>query len=128
MNSFKFSTTRQNPFSADRFHIHHMLKSRFNLSSPATVYVLLGVNIMFGGCGVLLAVLPEILGWAIIGFLFCAIVAFLIVLGYSRLVFPPKLERQRAVSYQVKTNGHYAAKNGNGGLPSATKLGTREQK
>ena len=117
----------QNPFSADRFHIHHMLKSRFHLSVPATVALLSGINVVFGACGILVAILPELFGWMIAGVLFLAVMSFLSMLGYPRLVFPAKEEPEPVVTFRMKTNGQYAGVNGNGTAASALKPGARKQ-
>jgi UDP-GlcNAc:undecaprenyl-phosphate/decaprenyl-phosphate GlcNAc-1-phosphate transferase len=117
----------QNPFSADRFHIHHMMKARFNLSTPATVYSLLGINVVLAGGGIFVAMLPEIYGWLIIGLLLCIMISLLYLLGYARLVFPVGPLDASAAEVPTKIVGPSNRRNGNGTI-SAAQTSLREER
>jgi len=75
-----------NPFSADLLHIHHMLRSRFDLSLGRSVAVLSLVSIVFAAVGIAVSVLPPLMGWILIGMLMGGMFVFLHVLGYTDLI------------------------------------------
>jgi UDP-GlcNAc:undecaprenyl-phosphate/decaprenyl-phosphate GlcNAc-1-phosphate transferase len=116
----------QNPFSADRFHIHHMLKARFDLSTRATVYSLLGINVILGAGGILIAMVPPHIGWVIVALLIAGMLGFLFLLGYSHLVFTPKAAENPLTDPQPKRNGHAMRANGSGSAHPAVQTGIRK--
>lgn len=75
-----------NPFSADLLHIHHMVRTRFNLSLARSVGVLSLVSIVFASVGIAVSLLPPLMGWILIGMLVGGLGVFLHVLGYTDLV------------------------------------------
>lgn len=85
LSFFRRVITGHNPFNADTFHIHHMLKHRFQLSSKRTVHILWGVNLVYCLFGLSLAVVPELVGWIMLGVLAVAQIGFLHLLGYTEL-------------------------------------------
>jgi len=102
----------KNPFSADTFHIHHMLQLRFNLSTKRTVYWLHAVSFVFSASGVAIALLPQEIGWILIGILIIGLIVFLHTLGYSHLLFPRLIESKIKPELLLKRNGIH--KNANG--------------
>jgi UDP-GlcNAc:undecaprenyl-phosphate GlcNAc-1-phosphate transferase len=136
---FRRLIKRKNPFSADTFHIHHMLKLRFGLSDPATVLVLYGASLIFSLSGVAIAFIPDAAGIALVAVLVVAVTASLHLLGYTRLLFPDRaaaglLDAVRVKSNGVHANGNgvhspaYAEKNAPAGTSSAGSAGTGLQR
>ncbi len=109
----------KNPFSADMFHIHHMLKFRFNLSHRATVLVLYAISAILGGAGILIASIPAGPGWAVIIALLGGMGLFLHKLGYTNLLASDKQEMPAADAVPPGRNGKghhlpHISPNGNG--------------
>ena len=75
-----------NPFSADLLHIHHMVRTRFDLSLGRAVGVLSLVSIVFAAVGIAVSLLPPLFGWILIAMLMGGLFVFLHVLGYTDLV------------------------------------------
>ncbi len=110
---FRRIIKKQNPFTGDRFHIHHMMKSRFGLSSQATVLILYGIALIYAGAGLCVALLPEVFGWLLLGVLVIAQGYFFHLLGYVRLVFQSEPDDLLLEAPLVKTNGvHVKPMNG----------------
>ncbi len=110
---------RQNPFAGDRFHMHHMLKKRFSLSTRAAVSMLYLLSAAYAGFGILIAILPELEGWLLIGLLAVLHALLLHVLGYTDLLFQPGATIPAAVGELVKSNGAQAhPRNGSAVKPS----------
>lgn len=104
----------KNPFSADLFHIHHMLKVRFNLNVRQTVLALYGVTLVYCATGITIALVPETPGWALVTAVLAAKLVFLHILGYTRLIFPIKKHEQLATLFKLKD---VAVKNASNGAP-----------
>ena len=99
-----------NPFSADLLHIHHMVQKRFNLSLGRAVAVLAGITLLYGTAGILVSMLPAVMGWIVIGILVVAKLVFLHTLGYTDMIRRRPLQvRTVTPTYPVNGNG-----NGNG--------------
>jgi UDP-GlcNAc:undecaprenyl-phosphate GlcNAc-1-phosphate transferase len=112
---FRRIVKRQNPFSADRFHIHHMLKARFHLSVRGTVLTLYALAGFYAGAGITVALLPEAYAWICIGALLVAQGFFFHLLGYTELVFQEAAESVLLAAPPHKGNGvHPPYTNGNG--------------
>jgi UDP-GlcNAc:undecaprenyl-phosphate/decaprenyl-phosphate GlcNAc-1-phosphate transferase len=117
---FRRIVRRQNPFSADTFHIHHMLKRRFNLNPLSTVLILFAVNALCGTAGVFIALLPETAGWFILGAVAAGMLAFFHLLGYTRLIFPRQPEAVASL-ISVDTSEIGGKRNGSGTVHSTVK-------
>ena len=99
-----------NPFSADLFHIHHMVKQRFDLSLRGTVLVLWAVTMLYGIVGVVVATSSSTVGWVLFALLILGKMAFLHVVGYTAHVRRQPVELRPLNGNGVKLNGL----NGNG--------------
>jgi UDP-GlcNAc:undecaprenyl-phosphate/decaprenyl-phosphate GlcNAc-1-phosphate transferase len=110
----------KNPFSADVFHIHHMLKLRFNLNVRQTVWMLYLITTVYCAAGVAVAMLPETTGWLVFAGIFIAKIIFLHFLGYTKLILPiqkPALAKQEPLVSLVHANGNgHSNGNGNGAV------------
>ncbi|MDH7515712.1 MAG: MraY family glycosyltransferase [Bacteroidota bacterium] len=98
---------RQNPFAGDRFHVHHMMKQRFNLSTRQTVLLLYAVAVVYAAFGIAVAVLPSTVGWVLIGSLVVFQVLFLHTLGYTQIIFRVEQAPMLAKDITRKKNGTY---------------------
>ncbi|MBL0174100.1 MAG: undecaprenyl/decaprenyl-phosphate alpha-N-acetylglucosaminyl 1-phosphate transferase [Ignavibacteria bacterium] len=117
---FRRLIKRQNPFSADRFHIHHMLKSRYHMTVRRTVGTLYLLSMIYAGAGIVVALAPEVTGWIFIGGLVIAQAGLFHLLGYTELLFQEAGSVILAKSLQ-KTNGvHLHHVNGNGAAKKET--------
>lgn len=76
----------KNPFSADLFHIHHMLRTKRGFSTKSTVLLLALLAAVYGAAGVLVAVTPGFVGWISIGVLLTFKLLFLRWLGYGDIL------------------------------------------
>lgn len=92
----------KNPFSADLFHIHHMMKLKFNLSVKQTVAWLQVVSFGLAGFGFLMAIVPEPIGWVLLSVLSLGMLGFLHALGYTSLIFK-KPATKHVVVYKPAT-------------------------
>lgn len=112
---FRRLVKRKNPFAADTFHVHHMLKLRFRLSDTATVLILCVVSAVFCAAGIAIAFMPEEFGILILAVLFVGVMWGLHLLGYTNLLYPGEYAFDGARELAVKKNGvHPTRVNGDG--------------
>ena len=110
-----------NPFSADLYHIHHMLRAKRGVSTKVTVVTLVTVSLLYAAAGVLVAVSSTTAGMIIIVALVVGKVVFLHWLGYAALIAVPQGDLRPVNVLPLNgngnngngTNGHHAL-NGNG--------------
>ncbi len=99
----------KNPFSADMFHIHHMLRYRLQLSQRRTVLVLYAISFVYSGVGVAVALVDASTGWVLIGLLVAASFVLLHRLGYVHLIASSPTETMNAAPTPVRRNGTHPA-------------------
>jgi UDP-GlcNAc:undecaprenyl-phosphate GlcNAc-1-phosphate transferase len=106
-----------NPFSADLYHIHHMLRAKRGFSTKTTVAALMSVSLVYAGAGVIVAVSSTTVGFVFIGVLFAAKLAFLHWLGYRDLIAVGQSDLRPVNVLPLNGNGvHKNGTNGHHGL------------
>jgi UDP-GlcNAc:undecaprenyl-phosphate/decaprenyl-phosphate GlcNAc-1-phosphate transferase len=96
---------RRNPFSADTYHIHHMMKRRFGLSTRATVLILYGVTAAYCVAGLAIAFVPETLSWAIVAVVAGGTGGFLHLLGYTDILRGRSARIDDMIAVMPRANG-----------------------
>jgi len=115
---FRRIVTGRNPFSADTFHIHHMLKKRYGLTTRTTVLILYGITAVYCLFGIATAFVPVLAGCILLAVLVLANFLFLHKVGYTKLLRQSRARTSPDQTYIVDDESlmsdAYSKKNGNG--------------